>query len=144
MPKTRRRWPLVAILPILWAVAAPPSGADPPPELILEGNTVVISGFEPGAEVVTFDFYRYSDGFGPHNEHRAAIAVDEGGDGELHMELARDLPRKYLAPAVELATGRFGVFEPEGSPGPEIALPAHSLLPRPGQPSFPPRGRYQE
>ncbi|MCP4661502.1 MAG: hypothetical protein GY856_39370 [bacterium] len=130
----RRSRPTAVLLTMLVSLAAGQVAAESSLELFLdlESAAVVISSLEPGAEVVYFDLYRFSAGYVPRTEHRATIVDDDDGDGIVEVELARELPGKFLAVAVELESGRFGVFRPEGSPGREVAFPAHSLQEGPG------------
>jgi hypothetical protein len=128
----RRRWSPAAVLALAWSFAALPGGADPGLGLTLENGAVVVSQLEPGAEVVYFDVCRFSDAYIPRSAHHANIRNDDNRDGVVAVELARELPRKFLAVAVELATGRFGVFRPAGAPGREIAFPGDSLQQGPG------------
>ena len=121
-----------ALLSWLLVTNAPPSFAAPPLGMAFDGDAVVVSDLEPGAELIYFSVSRFSAAYVPRTERRAERLVDEDFDGEVRIALHRAVPPKFLAVAVELASGRFGVLTPMGSPAREVAFPAHSLRPGPG------------
>ena len=121
-----------ALLIGLLATAAPPSFAAPPLEISLDGDAIVVSGLEPGAEIVYFSVSRFSAAYVPRTERHAERLIDEDADGEVRVALDRPVPPKFLALAVELLSGRFAVWTPEHSPGREVAFPTSSLRPGPG------------
>ena len=97
----------------------------------MDGDALVVSGLEPGAEIVYFSVSRFSAAYVPRTERHAERLADEDADGEVRIALDRPMPRKFLAVAVELPTGRFGVWTPDSSPGREVAFPENSLRPGP-------------
>jgi len=121
-----------SLLSVLVAASAPPSFAAPPLEMAFDGDAVVVSDLEPGAELVYFSVRRFAAAYVPRTERRAELLLDEDADGEVRIALDEAVPPKFLAVAVELASGRFAVLTPEGSPAREVAFPAHSLENGPG------------
>jgi len=121
-----------AILGGLLLTAVPPSIAAPPLGISLAGDAMVVSGFEPGAEIVYFIVSRFSAAYVPRTERRSERLIDEDADGEVRITLGRPVPPKFFAVAVELPTGRFAVWTPDDSPGREVAFPENSLQPGPG------------
>jgi len=121
-----------ALLTGLLLAAAPPSVAAPPLGITLDGDAVVVSGLEPGTEIVYFSVSRFSAAYVPRTERRSERLADEDADGEVRIALDRPVPPKFLAVAVELPSGRFAVWTPDDSPGREVAFPENSLRPGPG------------
>jgi len=121
-----------AVLGGLLLTAAPPSFSAPSLGITLDGDAVVVSGLEPGAEVVYFSVSRFSAAYVPRTERHAERLADEDADGEVRIALERPVPPKFLVLAVELPTGRFGLWTPDDSPGREVAFPENSLRPGPG------------
>ena len=68
----------------------------------------------------------------PRTERHAQRLTDEDADGEVRVALDRSVPSKFLAVAVELPSGRFGLWTPDDSPGREVAFPENSLRHGPG------------
>jgi len=122
-----------AILGGLLFTVAPPSFAAPPLGITSDGDAMVVTGLEPGAEIVYFSVSRFSAAYVPRTERRSERLADEDADGEVRIALDRPVPPKFLAVAVELLSGRFGVWTPDGSPGREVAFPENSLRPGPDQ-----------
>lgn len=116
----------------LAAVLALPAWAQPPLGTTQESGALVVNGLEPGAEVVGLVMTRFAPRFVPVNERRDETWVDEDRDGSVEIALPDPLPPKTVVIAVELASGRFDVWAPEGSPGREVALPPQALTPGPG------------
>lgn len=132
-------YPLVRILPAMpLLIASPilvsaPTAAMPPLEMAFDGPTVEIHNLTPGPEVVYWSVTRDSAGFAPRTVTRAERALDSDADGIVRIDRETPPPRKFLAVAVELASGRFAVLTPKDGPAREIAFPAQSLQSSRGQ-----------
>jgi len=117
-------------LPWILAAALAASGssvsAERPLEMAFDGDSVVVSGLAPGAEIVYFSIHRFNDDYVPRTLRRDELLTDDDGDGEVRVALDRSPTGKFLAVAAELSSGRFAVLTPEGRAH-EIAFPAHSL-----------------
>jgi hypothetical protein len=125
IPRTLAAWLLLV---------TPTAGmAMTPLRLDFDGDAVVVSDLEPGAEIVYFSVSRSVVTFVPRTEARTDLHVDDDKDGEIRIPLERIVPPKFLAAAVELASGRFGLLTPEGSSVREIAFPADSFGQEPGR-----------
>ena len=112
-------------------------------DLAFADDAVVVSALEPGAEVLVFSISRSSEGFIPQTHRHAEILHDEDLDGAVRMTLEGEPPVKFLAVAVELASGRFGVLTPVGFPGSALAFPGRSALSE-GDDQLADAGRYVE
>jgi len=123
---------ILGILGSLLLTATAPSFAAPPLEISLDGDAMVVSGLEPGSEIVYFSVSRFSAAYVPRIERRSERLADEDANGEVRSVLDRPVPPKFLAVAVELPSGRFAVWTPDSSPGREVAFPENSLRPGPG------------
>lgn len=132
-------------LVLLFCLAGLPCLAAPPPlALAFDDGAVVVSGLDtdsdlgtgsgldPAGEIVYFSIRRSAPAYVPRTTRRTERFVDDDGDGEIRVELEGAVPPKFLAVAVELATGRFAVLTPEGSPARQVAFPAASLVAGPG------------
>jgi len=118
------RWVIVVGIVAL----GPAIHADPPMEIEIDGEAVVISNVEPGAKVLYFSVLREALGYVPHTERRDLIVVDDDGDGTIRIELGFVPPLKYVGIAIEMASsGRFAAVTPAGSSARQVAFPAQSL-----------------
>lgn len=126
MPRSRPMpfW-LITVFLLLIAV---PAAADPPLTISFSEGAFVIDDLEPGAAVIVTTVERSSRNYVPWNERHDRWLEDEDGDGSVRLEIDREVPPKFAVIAVELGSGRFDVWTPEGSPAREIALPAHTLI----------------
>lgn len=117
----------ILVLCLILGVPSPSLAADSL-NLAFAADAVVVSALEPGAQVVYFSISRSSEGFIPQTRRDAEILRDEDLDGVLRVPLAGLPPVKFLAVAVELESGRFGVLTPAGSPAIARPFPGRSVL----------------
>ncbi len=125
----RKRGSTAAILALclVLGVASPGLAADSL-SLAIDDDDVVVSELEPGAQVVYFSISRSSEGFIPQTHRHAEILHDEDLDGAVQVTLEGEPPVKFLAAAVELESGRFGVLTAAGSPARALPFPGRSVL----------------
>lgn len=93
-----------------------------PLTLSQEATALVLAGLEPaGSQVVWFSVARSSDGLVAWTHNRSDVLWDHNEDGIIRIDRGPAPPVKFLAAAVELASGRFAILSPLGSPVAEVA-----------------------
>lgn len=118
---------ITALAVVHLALAAIPALADRPLSLSLVEGALVVDDVEPGSTVVLTTIERASRGYIMRNTRRDYWLVDEDADGTVSIATEGEVPAKFIAVAMEIESGRFDVWLPEGSHAREIALPLHAL-----------------
>jgi hypothetical protein len=108
----------IGILALVLASGA----ASAPLSLSAEPSALVLPGIEPaGTHLVWFSVARSSAGLVAHTHNGSGVLLAEDGAGIIRIDRGPATPVKFLAAAVELASGRLGILSRQGSPVGEVA-----------------------
>lgn len=116
-----------AILIASCLMFGPAVAAAEPPAVSFEPEAVVASGLTPKGQVIWFSVARETSRRATTVVPRIEARSDDDGDGTVRLELDREVPRKSIWFAVDLATGESAVATPEGFPKIERDLPGKAV-----------------
>lgn len=114
------------LLACLSLLLTPPLAAAPL-TVTFEPSAVAVSGITPKGQAVWFSIAREVSRNATAIVPRIEILPDDDGDGTVRLELARDVPRRSIWFAVDLATGETAVATPAGFPKVGMTLPAKAV-----------------
>ncbi len=111
----------------LSATDPPPSIPVEPPQLSFAPTTVTISKLTPGGKAAWIGVSREAEDDGVTVYQRAAVAVDDDGDGTATVDLGREYTPSSIWAAVDLSSGLFALTATNGTPVTGIAYPGGTL-----------------
>ena len=114
------------LLVCLLLLALPVAAAEPA-EISFEKEAVVASGLTAKGKAVWFSLAREISRNATTIVPRIEIRSDDDGDGEVRLELDREVPRKSIWFAVDLTTGEMAVATPGSFPRIDKDLPARAI-----------------